>query len=47
MGLLNMANSGRFSSDRTIEEYVQEIWHLQKIKMPVPGKENDGSGEGK
>lgn len=29
--LKNLANSGYFSSDRTIEEYVEEIWHLDKI----------------
>ncbi len=30
--LINTAMSGRFSSDRTIEDYVEEIWHLEKIK---------------
>lgn len=30
--LINIANSGRFSSDRTIEEYVKDIWHLSKVK---------------
>lgn len=29
--LLNTAKSGRFSSDRTIEEYVKDIWHLEKV----------------
>ena len=29
--LKNIANSGYFSSDRTIEEYVRDIWHLDKI----------------
>ena len=28
----NIANSGFFSSDRTIEQYAQEIWHLEKVK---------------
>ena len=28
----NIANSGFFSSDRTIEEYATEIWKLEKIK---------------
>ena len=27
MGLINIANSGIFSSDRTIKEYVNEIWY--------------------
>jgi len=29
--LLNIAGSGRFSSDRTIEDYVRDIWHLKKL----------------
>ncbi|MGM0396616.1 MAG: glycogen/starch/alpha-glucan phosphorylase [Bacillota bacterium] len=28
---LNMVNSGKFSSDRTIEQYAQEIWKINKI----------------
>lgn len=28
--LINIANSGKFSSDRTIEDYVREIWHLER-----------------
>ena len=31
MCLLNIARSGKFSSDRTIEDYVQDIWKLKKI----------------
>ena len=30
--LINIAKSAYFSSDRTIEEYVQDIWHITKIK---------------
>lgn len=30
--LINIARSGRFSSDRTIREYVKDIWHLQPVK---------------
>ena len=33
MALLNVANVGKFSSDRTIEEYVRDIWHLEKVEM--------------
>lgn len=29
--LINIANSGWFSSDRTIKEYNDDIWHLKKI----------------
>ena len=31
MCLHNIAGSGYFSSDRTIEQYVQDIWHLKKV----------------
>ncbi len=31
--ILNVAASGKFSSDRTIKEYVNEIWHLDKVKL--------------
>ncbi|MGP1522927.1 MAG: glycogen/starch/alpha-glucan phosphorylase [Treponema sp.] len=31
--LLNIARSGKFSSDRTIEDYVRDIWKLKKIKI--------------
>ncbi len=30
--LLNIANSGMFSSDRTIQQYADEIWHITKTK---------------
>lgn len=33
--ILNMASSGKFSSDRTIEEYVKDIWHLKKVKVDL------------
>ncbi len=33
--MLNTAKSGKFSSDRTIEEYAKEIWHLEKVKVEV------------
>ena len=32
MCLMNIANSGKFTSDRTIEQYAKEIWHLEKVK---------------
>ena len=31
MCLMNIANSGFFSSDRTIQSYVDDIWHLPKV----------------
>ena len=33
MALINIANSGKFSSDRTIEDYVRDIWKINKIKI--------------
>ena len=33
--MLNVANAGKFTSDRTIEEYVQDIWHLEKVKVKM------------
>lgn len=35
MALLNIAASGKFSSDRTIQEYVDDIWHLDKITVEI------------
>lgn len=32
MSLMNIANSGFFSSDRSIEEYAERIWKLDKVK---------------
>ena len=36
--ILNIAASGKFSSDRTIQEYVDDIWHLNKITVTVDEK---------
>lgn len=33
--ILNVACSGKFTSDRTIQQYVDEIWHLDKVVLPV------------
>ena len=33
--MLNVACAGKFSSDRTIQEYVDELWHLDKIEVNV------------
>ncbi len=33
--MLNVAKCGKFSSDRTIEEYAKDIWHLSKVKVDL------------
>jgi starch phosphorylase len=38
MMLKNIANSGKFSSDRTIEEYVRDIWKLEKTPVVMEDK---------
>ena len=42
MALANIASVGKFSSDRTIQEYAKDIWHAEpllierKTKKPIP-----------
>jgi len=33
--MLNTAHAGKFSSDRTIQEYVDDIWHLDKMTVTL------------
>ena len=35
MAMMQTACSGKFSSDRTIEEYVADMWHLKKVEVPA------------
>ncbi len=35
MAMLNTACAGKFSSDRTIEQYAQEIWKLEKVEVDL------------
>ncbi len=36
MAMLNTAHAGKFTSGRTIQEYVDDIWHLDKVKVEMP-----------
>lgn len=33
MALKNIANAGKFSSDRTIKEYADDIWNIETCKI--------------
>jgi len=33
-GLLNVAAAGKFSSDRTIKQYAEEIWRVKPVTIP-------------
>jgi starch phosphorylase len=33
MSLVNIARSGRFSSDRAVMEYAKNIWHVKPVEF--------------
>jgi starch phosphorylase len=39
MSILNVARSGKFSSDRTIKEYCQDIWNVKPVKIDLLSQE--------
>ena len=43
--ILNIAASGKFSSDRTIREYAKDIWDVQPTmeKLPAPSEGRPGT----
>jgi hypothetical protein len=36
MSILNALRSGKFSSDRTIQEYAENIWKIKSCEVPKP-----------
>jgi hypothetical protein len=43
--ILNLAASGRFSSDRTIAEYAREIWHAEPFLTDNARRRSDGANQ--
>lgn len=39
MSILNAANMGKFSSDRTIKEYADEVWNIKPVHIEMPIKQ--------
>ena len=35
MSILNTARMGKFSSDRAIQEYAKEVWHVKPVKVEL------------
>ena len=42
--ILNVAHCGKFTSDRTIQEYVDDIWHLDRITVHLEDEEKREGG---
>ena len=39
MAIINVAKTGKFSTDRTISEYAKEIWNVKPVQINIPKKD--------
>jgi starch phosphorylase len=44
MSILNAAGMGKFSSDRTIQEYCQDIWKVEPVKIDLEAYRQETAG---
>ncbi|NEP47284.1 MAG: glycogen/starch/alpha-glucan phosphorylase, partial [Okeania sp. SIO2H7] len=44
MSIINSINMGKFSADRTINEYCQEIWNVEPVKIDMEAYSQETAG---
>jgi len=45
MSILNTARTGFFSSDRSMQEYCQDIWHVSPVPIEVKPYDHNQAGQ--